>query len=453
MDVRCERCRAQYVFDDDQVTPTGLTVQCTNCGHLFMVKKKELVVTVPVKPDELLGTPVPASAPGLRTSPTPPRGTAAAGLRRPSSPGIPAAASEAPPREWRLRHPGGSTFAFRELTTLQKWIIEQKVGRDDEISLSGEQWKRLGDIPELASFFEVVEAAERSRAQAPAPPAHLTPMPMPMSQATGAVPLFPPPPPPPSGFPPPSFAAPRVQAAAPALAAAAPVHEVEVSFDDEPPPPRKASPRPVLVIGVALVLLGAGAAAVVAPRLLGPARAPAPVVLEAPPAPPPAAAQPAPAPAVAEAPPPTPAPQPAAPEAAPPVSAPAAKGAAAAPKAPQTPRALLARAKALQQRGDAAGALELFGRLASDDPGNVEAQAGRGLCYLDLESWAPAEASFQAALRVEPDHADALLGLAETYRFQGKKAQAIPMYERYLARYPDGEEAQVAKNALAELRE
>ncbi len=82
----------------------------------------------------------------------------------------------------------------------------------------------------------------------------------------------------------------------------------------------------------------------------------------------------------------------------------------------------------------------------------MDAQAGRGLCYLDLESWAPAEASFQAALRLEPDHADALLGLAETYRFQGKKAQAIPMYERYLARYPDGEEAQVAKNALAELR-
>ena len=53
MDVRCERCRAQYVFDDEQVTPAGLTVQCTNCGHVFKVKKKELVVTVPVKPDEL----------------------------------------------------------------------------------------------------------------------------------------------------------------------------------------------------------------------------------------------------------------------------------------------------------------------------------------------------------------------------------------------------------------
>jgi predicted Zn finger-like uncharacterized protein len=38
MDVRCERCRAQYVFDDDQVTAAGLTVQCTNCAHVFRVK-------------------------------------------------------------------------------------------------------------------------------------------------------------------------------------------------------------------------------------------------------------------------------------------------------------------------------------------------------------------------------------------------------------------------------
>ncbi len=57
MDVRCERCRAQYVVDDAQVTETGLTVQCSNCGHLFKVKKKALVVTVPVKPGEVTDLP------------------------------------------------------------------------------------------------------------------------------------------------------------------------------------------------------------------------------------------------------------------------------------------------------------------------------------------------------------------------------------------------------------
>jgi tetratricopeptide (TPR) repeat protein len=196
----------------------------------------------------------------------------------------------------------------------------------------------------------------------------------------------------------------------------------------------------------ALVVLAAGAALVV-PRLLE--RPAPPPALAA--APPPAPAEPRPAPPPEPPPPPEPvaAPEPVVQEG---PAAPPAPIAHPAPPAAKGPKALLARAKALHAKGDAEAALELFGRVASDDPGNVEAQAGRGLCYLDLENWAPAEASFQAALRLEPDHADALLGLAETYRFQGKKADAIPVYERYLARYPDGEEAQVAKNALAELR-
>ena len=78
--------------------------------------------------------------------------------------------------------------------------------------------------------------------------------------------------------------------------------------------------------------------------------------------------------------------------------------------------------------------------------------AGRGWCYLDLSQYPPAEASFQAALGTEPDAPGALLGLAETYRWQGKRPDAIRYYERYLAAHPGGDEAQVARNALEELR-
>ncbi len=135
MDVRCERCKAQYVFDDEQVTPSGLAVQCTNCGHLFKVKKKELVVTVAVKPGEIEGEPMPASAAAPRVS-----GHAPADAR-----------SE--PREWRVRSPGGSVRTCRELTTVQKWIVEGKIARDDEISVGGDTWKRLGDIEELETLL------------------------------------------------------------------------------------------------------------------------------------------------------------------------------------------------------------------------------------------------------------------------------------------------------------
>ena len=51
MDVRCERCKTEYEFDDARITEAGVTVKCTTCGHVFKVKKKALVVTVPVKPD------------------------------------------------------------------------------------------------------------------------------------------------------------------------------------------------------------------------------------------------------------------------------------------------------------------------------------------------------------------------------------------------------------------
>jgi tetratricopeptide (TPR) repeat protein len=122
------------------------------------------------------------------------------------------------------------------------------------------------------------------------------------------------------------------------------------------------------------------------------------------------------------------------------------------PAAPSSPKALLAQADRVRQRGDAERALDLYGRLVASDPENAAALAGRGLCYLDLEQYAPAEASFQAALRATPGFPDALMGLAETYRGRGRKGEALQYYEQYLALHPDGEEAAVARNAIEELR-
>jgi predicted Zn finger-like uncharacterized protein len=413
MDVRCEKCRAQYVFDDEQVTPSGLTVQCTNCGHVFKVKKKELVVTVPVKPGEMEGAPLPATAaaprPGAAHAPaTPPAPVVTHG----SLPAPPAAAPHGEPerpREWRVRQANGNIFTFRELTTLQKWIIEQKVSRDDEISLSGDQWKRLGNIAELASFFQVVEAAERSRSYPLPAVAPMPPLPLPPAPRYGAGPD-------------------HRRTAAPNLPP--PMHEVDLGPDVERLPPKR--PRRGGAWAVAVLLLGAlgaggyvyGPALLAAPPPPGEAAAPITIAPAPEPPPPPPEAEPAPAPP---------------PE---PVK----------PAAPKGPKALLAQAARLLERGDAEAALELYGRVASGDPENTEALTGRGLCYLDLENFAPAEASFSAALRIDPGEAGALLGLAETYRSQGKKSEAISHYERYLAQHPDGDEVEVARNALAELR-
>ena len=116
MDVRCSSCGVEYEFDETKVKPGGVTVKCTSCGHVFKVAR-----------------------PGDTTSP--PQGPP-------------------PSSDWTVRAADGNTYRFKELTTLQKWIVEQKVSRDDTISKTGKTWKRLGDIAELASFFQVVDAAK-----------------------------------------------------------------------------------------------------------------------------------------------------------------------------------------------------------------------------------------------------------------------------------------------------
>jgi tetratricopeptide (TPR) repeat protein len=117
------------------------------------------------------------------------------------------------------------------------------------------------------------------------------------------------------------------------------------------------------------------------------------------------------------------------------------------------PKQLLADAQRLRERGAVEKALDLYERVIEAQPENARALAGRGLCYLDLQQHALAEQSFRAALQADPEEADALLGLAEAARYQGKKAEATQHYERYLALHPDGEEAVAARNAINQLKE
>lgn len=139
MDITCPQCKTEYEFDDDKVTEAGITVKCTSCDYMFKVRRKAVVETEPVTQPPL------------------------------------AADADPNDRRWMIRTQAGQVYRFKELTTLQQWIVERKVSRDDQISRSGETWKRLGDIAELGSFFQVVDAAMAAAAapsgptEAPAP--------------------------------------------------------------------------------------------------------------------------------------------------------------------------------------------------------------------------------------------------------------------------------------------
>ena len=89
MDVRCEQCQTEYELDEARVTEQGVTVKCTQCGHMFKVRRRA-------------GTPPPAPIP---TAAPPPAALAGA------------------PSVWLIRNNIGEIRRFKELTTLQQWIV------------------------------------------------------------------------------------------------------------------------------------------------------------------------------------------------------------------------------------------------------------------------------------------------------------------------------------------
>jgi predicted Zn finger-like uncharacterized protein len=429
MDVRCERCREGYVVDDARVPEAGVKVACPKCGHGFLLKKRVLAVAVPLKAGDG-ETPVPVTD-------LAPAGDGAV------PPGVGADRAE-----WRLRKGSGAVFPFRELSTLQRWIVERKAAADDQVAAAGadEDWRRLGDIPELRSFFAVLASPSRDEPTRPViPPSPGTDDPA-WAQDPG----------PPPG---------RVTGSLPPL-------------------PRRRR-RIVWVALLALGLLAVAAATVFLRRKadadvisqatagalpVPPARAVKPVE----PASPSAAPSPATIAAVpAAVPDPVPAPTPD-PGTVSPSGPPLEGGATAVPAPPVAPtpvaptpvaraapkddaggalRSALARAREQRERGRCEAALDLYGQALAIDGRNATALAGRGACYLDLSRYAQAEASFEGALDSDPRNAEALFGLAETYRYMGRKAEAVAGYEEFLAVRPTGDDAAAARRLISQLKE
>ncbi|MHB8878473.1 MAG: zinc-ribbon domain-containing protein [Myxococcaceae bacterium] len=463
MDVRCERCKTEYEFDDARITEAGVTVKCTTCSHVFKVKKKALVFTVPVKPDEL-----------AQGGPADPR---------------PAAAS--PQREWKVRQASGNVFNFKELTTLQKWIVERKVSRDDEISLTGESWKRLGNIAELASFFQVVDEAQKGNQLAaiqsqaalglgtPAftPPGGFPVTAHPSEPSTAVLPNYTPPQAPAPAAP--VYQAHPAPAPAPPAQAPRPRSDTEPSFarpprvrvdldDDEVAAAalgkKKGGAGRWLGVLFFLAVLGGGGYAgytyywlplqqreaeernQAEKERLEKANADAEAAkLKAE----------ADAKAAAEA-------KKAADEKAAKDAALAAAALdAGAPDAGSTAKAeakhdfnyYMAQGDRLREREKAEAALDAYGKAADLKPERAEPVAGRGLSLLDMGQPLPAQVSFEQALKLNSRYGVALMGLAESLKAQGKKEQAIKAYQRYLDELPNGGEANVARGAIERLKQ
>ncbi|HTP29228.1 MAG TPA: zinc-ribbon domain-containing protein [Anaeromyxobacteraceae bacterium] len=499
VDVRCERCRAQYAFDEAEVSEAGLTVRCSKCSHVFVVRKKALVVTSPIKPGS------PAAAP-----------VEAADLQRRS-----AGAAHTAARPWVLRKPSGEILPVKDLAVLQRWIVERKARREDDLSKEGTTFARLGSLAEFEPFFSLVDRAGSPSDSPPMSPAAnpvgsqstLTDFPLspasPRQEMAGGAPASKASPDGPRaasglGVPREEWGAPARGTGAPEPAWADPGRAVLRSPPAPAPRPRKLSSRRrrgLLAPVIALTLTaGAGTFAIyvfqpglfawvssklrriASPRaeLSAPAAEPespppadtrssgnSPSPSEAaatpPPEPPPAASEPSAASADANG----KGTEPARPRSPPKISAqsPARAGAEPSPspahhakqesKKPRgdSMKALLSEAYRLRERGKPEAALSMYDHALDQNPHDAEILSGRGLCYLDLSQYALAEASFRAALEVDARHGGALMGLAETYRYEGRRGEAVSYYKKYLAAHPQGEDAVAAANAVEALKE
>ena len=115
MDVRCERCNTDYEFDDALVSGRGTTVKCTNCGHKFKIRRS---------------------------------------------------AGDFSEDFWNVQTHDGRTLVFTSLRELQRAIQTNLVERHDLLSRGGLKQKPIGQIPELAPFFDI---RDQRRSQPPPP--------------------------------------------------------------------------------------------------------------------------------------------------------------------------------------------------------------------------------------------------------------------------------------------
>ena len=108
MDVSCPQCDTLYELDDQQVRRASLTLKCSQCDHLFRLKT-------------------------------------GSGARDESD------------RRWMVRRiDADDVLYFTGFDTLHQWIMDGKIGEQDEISRTGRSWKKLAEVGEFSPIFQVV---------------------------------------------------------------------------------------------------------------------------------------------------------------------------------------------------------------------------------------------------------------------------------------------------------
>lgn len=113
------------------------------------------------------------------------------------------------------------------------------------------------------------------------------------------------------------------------------------------------------------------------------------------------------------------------------------------------------RASVLLRAGDYAAARAEYEQVLSVAKGDVSALVGLGIAQRGLNKAEDASASYEKALSLAPNHSAALFNMAVLRaEFLNERAQALPLFERYLElSADDAEEREAAERYVRELKE
>ena len=188
MIVSCESCKSRYKLDDSKITGRGAKITCPKCKHVFVVLAPPPTTTDTPRPAMLpqagetnewedeeptrVGREAAEAAAAAVAGPAVPRehevvrprAGAPAAPAAPTKEAVAARAAMLDFRKvginaWKVKVRIGLVYDFSDIKTLRKYIQDGRVTAADVISHDGKNWKPLGEISDLGSFF--VESYER----------------------------------------------------------------------------------------------------------------------------------------------------------------------------------------------------------------------------------------------------------------------------------------------------
>ena len=127
MRITCPSCESEYAFQDDRIPSRGAKVKCSNCEHVFTIHR-------------------PDSGPVLQESSSKKKRKI----------------GKLTKKVLYLRQEG-RVYTVRDLSLLQRWVIEKRVLATDEVSADGESWELASRLNQLRAFFAVLRQLRETR--------------------------------------------------------------------------------------------------------------------------------------------------------------------------------------------------------------------------------------------------------------------------------------------------